>query len=301
MKLFAINLQPPPPPRGYKPGSVVSGTLLVETQEPKNYRQIEVSFKGIGQIEYEHNDTRWKGKEEYVDETVVVWQDDHGLMLSAGVRKFSFSFTIPESCPASIELGKWFRDQYSARIQYLVVGRILTKGLLKQNHTTQEMVVVRGEPSVSATDRAPVKQHSRATKGLLKFASRGTEGLTVELPRSVYRVGEKIPASVLVENVNSARIFDLETALLKVVALKASGHTLKKPPKTVAKITTAVTNGVWSTEIAAVPDDQPTLQSPGGMLSVTYEVRAKLNLGLAQRLEVNFPVIIMKQASRSST
>ena len=294
VKVFAISLRPPPSPRGYPTGSVISGTLLVETQEPKNYRHIEICFTGTGQVGFEDNKTLYKGKEEYIHKTVVLWEDDHGMLLSAGVRKFSFEFTIPETCPPSLDLGRWYRDKYTAKIKYTLVGRIVTKGVLKQNHTTEKVVVVTTEPSVTTADRAPVKQQSRAAKGLLSFASRGSESMTVELPSSVYRVGEKVPLSVVVLNVNSARIFDLEAALVKLVVLKARRYTLRKPPKTVAKATSAVTAGTWGVDIPAVPDDQPTIQTPEGLVSVTYEVRVKLSLRLAQRLEVTFPVMIIK-------
>jgi hypothetical protein len=291
VKQFKIIVEPPRSPRGYLTGTTMSGNLLVETQEPKNYKHIDVSFVGVCLVESNGpSGTARRGKEEYVRKTVTVWQGDDGTVLSAGVRKFPFSFTIPETCPPSLELGSWFKDGYAAKIKYLLVGRIATRGALKQNHTTETKVTVVQELQASRAESKPVRHTTQSQQGLLSSASRRSEVLTAELPRSTFAVGERIPIRVQLENCRRIRTIDTEAVLEKTVTLKTGGTVFKKPSLTVVK---AISAGTWSLEVPAVPRKQVTVQATaGGTLSVTYEVRVKLSLGLAQRLEVRFPVVI---------
>ena len=294
VKQFSIIVDPPPSPRGYPTGSAISGTVLVETHEPKNYRHIEVSFLGVGQVEWNDHasETHRKGKEEYVHETVVVWENDQGTVFSAGVRKFPFKFTIPESCPPSLEMGSWFKDYYVAKIKYLLVGTIATKGALKLNHTTETKVTVVQELCASQTSKKLVRHQTQTPQGLLSFASRRSEVLTAEIPRSVFSVGERIPIRVQLENCRNIRRVDTEAVLEKTVTLQTRGSVFRKPSVTVVKAVSAVSAGTWNLEVPAVPRNQVTIQTPGRGLSVSYEVKVKLSLGLAQRLEVRFPVVI---------
>ena len=286
VKRFSIIVEPPTSPRGYLTGTTLYGSLLLETGEPKNYKHIDVSFVGVGQVEWNDtsSETQRKGKEQYVIKRVVVWQDSDGMVLPAGTRKFPFSFTIPKTCPPSVALGSWNKDGYVAKIKYSLVGRIARRGTRKRDHTTGTKVTVVQELSRGIS--VPVKHMTQSQQ------AKRSEVLTAEIPRTLFCVGERIPIRVQLDNCRRIRTVDTEAVLEKTVTLRTGGIVFRKPSLTVVKAVSAISAGTWSLEVPAVPKNQVTIQTTGGLLSVTYEVKVKLSLGLAQRLEARFPVVI---------
>ena len=300
VKVFEICLEPPTGGKGYSSGCQVTGRVVVEVDEAKNYRQIDISFVGCGKVEWtkgsgEDSET-YKAREEYSHETVTVWdssREGHSGTLPAGHHEFPFTFSIPESCPSSYETERG-SSNLDAWIRYTLTGQISTKGALKANHTTEKRVIVTKEPSLQPANAEPVRQRSQTVKGCLSCVS-GPVDLTVEIPRSGFTVGEKIPLSVSLEN-GSGRSLRVEAALVKNVALKARGHGLKRPPQKVVSVSSnpyrAGSSVSWNPQTLIVPDGHATMETPGRMIKVSYEVRVHVGLRFGQKLEVSISVVI---------
>ena len=304
VKVFEISLEPSSSGKGYLAGSKLTGKLVVETDAEKNYRLIEVSLAGTGKVEWtegggEESETR-RAKEEFLREAVTVWGDDLGEgqsgTLSVGRHEFPFTFSIPELCPSSYETQR-ASSSLDAWIRYVLTGRISTRGALKADHTVEKTITVIKELRLQQTE--PVRQQNQDTEGFLCCVS-GPVALTAELPHSGFTVGDTIPLSISVEN-GSTHNVRVEASLAKRVKLKARSHVLKKPLHIVVKESSSPirsrSSTTWNPQTLIVPDVPTSMESLGGMITISYEVKVQVGLRLGQRLEVSIPVTIGNVAS----
>ena len=300
VKVFNISLEPPTSPNGYLSGSNISGKVVVVNDQAKNYKQIGVSFVGSGKVEWtvgngEESETH-KAKEEYLCESEIVWGgvlgEGQSGTLSAGRHEFPFTFYIPESCPSSYET-----DGGSSRldvwIRYVLTARISTKGALKADHTAEKRITVVQE-FIQQTNSEPIRRENLGSEGCLCCVS-GPVALTAELPYSSFMVGERIPLSISVENTTTHDL-RVEAKLVKRLRLKAQSHEFKRASQSVARECKepfrSRTGTKWNPQMLLVPDGHATLETPGGMIVVSYEVRVHLGLRYGQTLEVSIPVMI---------
>jgi hypothetical protein len=299
VKAFEISVDAPPSPKGHVSGSKVTGRVVVENDEAKSYRQIQISLAGSGKVEWtagsgEESETH-RAREEYLNETATLWEDEgESGSLPAGRHEFPFAFSLPESCPSSYET-EGGSSNLDAWIRYVLTGRISTRGALKADHTLEKRVMVFKEVHLEQASFEPTRRVVQGSEGCLCCVS-GPVTMTVALSRSSFSQGEGIPLSIELENASS-RDLRPEATLVKRARLKARGHTLKPPPQVVmrekcSKSFTARSTSSWSCETPAVPEGHSTMEAPGGMITVSYEVTVHVGLGLGQRLEVCFPVTI---------
>ena len=140
----------------------------------------------------------------------------------------------------------------------------------------------------------PVRLQDQGTVGCLCCAS-GPVALSIELPRSVFTAGKAIPLIADLEN-GTAHGVRVEATLVKRVKLKAHGHVLRKPAQPVVQASSepfrARSTATWNTELPAIPDTHATLETPGGMIAISYELKVHVGLGLGQKLEASTPIII---------
>lgn len=303
VKVFEVCLEPSASLKGYVSGSNITGTLLVVTDEDKNYRRIEISFVGSGKAEWtegsgDESET-YKAKEEYLHETVTVWGDGQqgesleGI-LTAGRHEFPFTFSIPESCPSSYETVRG-SSNLDAWVRYVITGRITTKGALKAGHTVEKRVpVIQGLCLPRATFE-PVRLQNQGSEGCLCCAS-GPVALSIELPHSGFTVGQEISFIADLEN-GSTYNLRIEATLMKKIKLKAHSHVLnKKPCQIVLQARSepfrARSTAAWNTTLPAIPDGHVTMETPGGMITILYELKFQVGLVLGQKLEVSTAIII---------
>lgn len=296
VNLFQINLEPPPSSGAYISGSQLSGRVVVETGEPKSYELIEVSLVGTGKVKWEtgsgEDTERHSAKEEYLNESVALWSDEgQSRMLTTGRHEFPFTLSIPESCPPTYE--KKGSSNSKAWIHYVVKGRIANKSLLKVDHTVEKQITIRRQVRLDHTTAEPVTKENEATDGWFCCVS-GPVVLMVELPYSGFVVGDRIPLSINLEN-GSSRNLRVEACLVNKVQYKAGASRLNES-HTVLKEYSNHFSGrstvTWTPETLTVPDVPVTMETPGGMISSSYEVQVKVSLQLLQTLKVTFPVII---------
>lgn len=308
VKVFDIFLDPPLNRKGFSAGSRLTGRVVVEVDEAKAYRQIEISFVGCGKVEWskgsgEDSETH-RAREEYLCEAVIVWghnlREEEGGTLPAGHHEFPFVFSIPESCPSSYET-KGGSSRLDAWIRYTLTGRISTKGALKADHTTEKRVTVTREQNLGQAHEEPVRLGSQEYEGCLWCVS-GPVDLTVEIPRSGFNVGDKIPLSVSLEN-GSSHSPRVEASLVKKVKLKAQSHLLNKSPqKVVCECSDQCRAGsttTWDPQTLIVPDVHATMETPGGMIKISYEVSVCVGLRFGKRVEVGIPVSIVENSALS--
>ena len=299
VKVFEVIVESPPSPKGYLAGSKLTGRVVVETDAEKNYKLIDVSLVGTGKVEWtegggEESETR-KAKEEFLHETVTVWGDDLGEgqsgTLSAGRHEFPFTFSIPDSCPSSYETQR-ASSNLDAWIRYVLTGRISTRGALKADHTVEKAVTVIKELRPQPTE--PAIQQRQETEGFLCCVS-GPVALTAELPHTEFAVGDRIPLSINVENGTTHNV-RVEANLAKRVKLKARSHVLKKPLHIVVRESSGPfrsrSTATWNPQALIVPDVPTTMESLGGMITISYEVKVQVNLRWGQKLDVSIPVVI---------
>ena len=299
VKVFEVIVEPPPCPKGYLAGSQLTGRAVLETDAEKNYRLIAVSLVGTGKVEWtegggEESETR-KAKEEFLHETVTVWGDDLGEgqsgTLSAGRHEFPFTFSIPDSCPSSYETQR-ASSNLDAWIRYVLTGRISTRGALKADHTVEKAVTVVKELRPQLTE--PARQQRQDTEGFLCCVS-GPVAVTAELPYTGFAVGDRIPLSINVENGTTHNV-RVEASLAKRVKLKARSHVLKKPLHIVVQECSGPfrsrSTATWNPQTLIVPDVPTTMESLGGMITISYEVKVQVGLRLGRNLEVSIPVEI---------
>ena len=302
VKVFEIVLDPPASPSGYLSGSTLSGTVVVETGEPKSYKQIQVAISGTGKVEWTvgggEDSEIHRAREEYVKESVTLWtsssvEGGEDGMFSAGRHEFPFTFSLPASCPSSYETKRV--SSAKAWVRYVVAGRIGTAGALKADHTVEVPVTVRKQVSVNqASFLEPVKRWTQESVGCLCCVSAPVI-MTVELPRSGFALGERIPLTVNLEN-GSSRNIHVMAVLSKKTTYKADGNVLRRPPLGILRERSmqfrARSTGEWTPQALIVPDTQMTMVTPGGMISISYELSVEVGLLLGQRMAITVPLTI---------
>lgn len=290
--LFEINLESPPSPKGYPSGSKVIGTVVVESGEDKNYQLIEVSLEGTGKVSWTtgsgENSHTHTAKQSYLTESVTVWSDEgHGRILTAGHHEFPFAFSIPNTCPSS------YQDKMNAWIRYVVKGRITNKSMLKLDHSVEKQIAVVKEVCLDHTTAEPVRKEKDTTEGCFCCLS-GPIVLTAELPRSGFVVGDRIPLSVFFEN-GSTSSLRIGASLIRKVQYKAGRAKTKRSHTEVQEYSNYFdgrSTATWPPETLIVPDVLTTVKTPEGMISISYEVKVQVSLGVLQTLEVSIPVTI---------
>ena len=303
VKVFEIVLNDPPSPRGFVSGSKLTGKAVVKIDEGKSYRLIEVGLTGSGKIKWteghgEESETH-RATEDYVNQNLTLWGADlEADTLAAGHHEFPFAFSIPESCPPSWEAELGSSSTADAWIRYVLTGRISTRGALKADHTVEQRVRISRVTRLTSTATKPVRREVEGSECCLCCVS-GPIVLAAELPRSGFMAGERIPLDAEVEN-GSSRDLRAEASLVKLVKLKASGNVKRLSTAVVRETSNPFRGGSttnWCPEMEAVPDGHITMETPGGMIMVAYEVRVHLGLRLGQKLEVSFPVHIGNEAT----
>ena len=285
------------PPQGvFFSGSDVSGILVVQVDQPKSYKSIQVTIVGQAHVSWsessgsgEHQTTRrYTSNETYINLRAIVWRKEQvpTQELHAGVHSFPFRFQLPARLPSSFHgsIG-WIR--------YYVEGRIVT-GMLKFDHTVKAPITVVEVVDINASLlQTPLRAEKQKTLCCLICASAPIT-LTVELPRRGFCYGEIIPLKVTLEN-GSSRQLRLRVQLLQVIGYTAEGHH-RRSQKVVASIASGQlerrTTSTWNPEELLVPGNiQSTLRSCG-IISIEYFLKVSAIVPWGLNLTTNIAVTI---------
>ena len=200
VKDFKIVLNAPPQGVFFS-GSDVSGILVVQVNEAKSYRSIQIILVGKAHVSWsDENTCQYTSNETCINLSASVWTKEQVLTqeLHAGVHSFPFRFQLPTRLPSSFHgSAGWIR--------YYVEGRIVT-GMLKFDHTVKAPITVVEVVDINASQfQTPLRAEKQKTLCCLMCASAPIT-LTVELPRHGFCYGEIIPLKVTLENGSSRQL-----------------------------------------------------------------------------------------------
>ena len=204
----------------YYPGTAVTGSLLLEVDKPKSYKQIMVQLSGRSFV-------RWRvftgltsgyniSLEPYFDSVAPLWdsrQSPDGK-LPPGQYNWPFSFVIPPSVPSSFE-GKF------GNIRYMLVGRIVT-GVLKQNHDIMALIPVQQLVKITDPRRLqPVRTEVQKTVGCL-FSTSQSIIMSVAVPKTGFYIRDSFQLHISIQN-GSKRQITVTVCLKEYIVYHARG------------------------------------------------------------------------------
>jgi len=283
-------------------GSEVSGTLVVEVDEPKSYKNIQVAL--VGQAHASWSESSGESSEKYTsNETcinlrAIVWRKEQvpTQELHAGIHNFPFQFQLPARLPSSFQAGT------AAWIRYYVEGRIGT-GMLKFDHTVKAPIAVVEVVDINVSHlQTPLHAEKQKTICCLLCASAPIT-LNVELPRRGFCYGDTLPLKVTLEN-GSSRQLRLRAQLLQVIVYTARGrhsHPNKVVVSNASRQLEPRTTTTWNPEELVVPGRiKPTLRSCG-IISIEYFLRVSAIVPWGLNLIVDMAVTIGNVPLHSTT
>ena len=200
----------------YHPGSTVTGSLLLDIDEPKKYKQILVQFSGKSFVRWGESNGHQTKNCVSINGVAPLWdsrQSPDGK-LPPGQYNWPFCFAIPPSAPSSFEgeLGN---------IRYMLVGRIVN-GALKLNHDVTALIAV--QQLVKITDPCllqPVRKEVQKTGYL--FCTSQPIIMSVVIPKTGFYIGESFQLHVSLENGSNRQVY-LTATLKEYVTYYASGR-----------------------------------------------------------------------------
>ena len=154
MKDFQLHLDSPPGGI-YFTGTTVTGTVLVETDKPKNYKSILVELTGFAEVSWtEQHQTvgthpgdhggvsthSYSSSENYINTFVTVWSERTSSgsdKLPAGTNEFPFSLQL-----VGVNLPSSYTDE-KCKIKYFVNARIVSASFIKKDHICKREIVVK--------------------------------------------------------------------------------------------------------------------------------------------------------------
>ena len=226
VKGFKILLDQPPSGPAYFSGMEVSGTLVVEVDEPKKYNSITICLTGRGHVHWTetsgsgNNQTTvsYTANETHVDLQNVAWSKDQSIdgLLPPGEHHYQFRFLLPQNIPSSFEARGpgWIRYNIEAKID---------RKFPKLNRRIETRLQVVEVVHISADSlRLPFHLEKQKTAGCLCCKSAPIV-TTVEVPRTGYCVGEEIPFQVTVEN-GCSKPVRVTAVLQERIVYTAQGH-----------------------------------------------------------------------------
>ena len=283
--------------QAYYPGASVTGNLLLDVTEPKNYKQISIRFLGTAYVHWTERHTTGSGNhrrtttrsytasEPYVDQALALWSSEQspGGVLAPAQYNWPFSFGIPPNAPSSFEGSVGY-------IRFSLEGRVGT-GLLKFDHVVEVRIPVL--QLVSITDPRllqPQRQETQKTVCCLCCAS-GPVILNVSVPKTGFCIGELFPLHVSIEN-GSSRQVTLSALITQRVIYTARGHR-RFGGKTLISIGSdliephATRN--WDPSVQ-VPPAEIVHESSCHIIQVSYSLTVSAQIPRALNLTTTFPI-----------
>ncbi len=283
-----------PPDGVYSAGSVVSGTLVVEVDEPKSYNAVQVALVGRALVHVRAGEHTSSSKEEYVRMEAVLWSKEQAIdhKLPTGRHSFQFQFQpLPQGIPPSF-LGPG-RIGY---VQYYVEGRI-SAGFLRHDEIARQEITVTQVVDINVPRLLTrVDMESEGTVCCL-FCASAPITMTVHLPRTGFSIGEGIPVRVTLNN-RSSRPITLQAELIASTNYQAQGrrnisqNILCGIQSTTPMVPRAVT--VWDprADLLKVPPVPTSMSTPNGIIQVFYLLRVTAVLPWSANIVVDAQLTI---------
>ena len=267
------------PPQGiFFSGSDLSGELVVQLDEPKTYKQIEVALIGQAYVHWtEHHgptgDQTYTSSERFFNLRTIFEMEEEipTCTLPAGIHKFPFQFHLPVDLPSS------FRRSVG-RIRYYVQGKIIYHAEPKCDEGSCKVkvpITVVEVIDVNSSDlQAPLQKEKQKAICSIMCAS-APMTLQVELPRSGYCLEEKIPLKVILQN-TSRQHLKLRASLIQDVVYTAQGYHQYSQVEVTSVTSDRLqprSTSTWNPEKFIVPAQIETTLRSCGIISIEYVVR----------------------------
>lgn len=300
VKVFRLDLDSQNQ-RVYSARDVVTGVVVVETDKPEHFNAITVTLKGYAEVEWSEtfsssdgNNTTtttyvYHAKEEYVNETAMMWHKEEVDSGALEPGKYAFPFRFPllsEKLPSSFE-GKY------GHIRYQVEAKIST-GTFHFDKKVFVNIRVADRFDINVSALMSPCQYEIDKKVFSLLGSNAPISLTVSLPRTGFYVGEGIPLSASLDN-GSGRTVTLRTTIKSTETFHAEGETrthahdliiFQSPP--VAEHTTFQ----WSpADLIAIPSTTPTI-SNCGIISLDYTLVIEAVIPWARNAVIKIPIVL---------
>ena len=200
------------PNQVYYSGDTITGSLLLDVDEPKRCNKILIQFIGssyvhftlfytTGHGQYQRTESRnYSSNERYVNLTAPLWNSQQSFdgWLAPGQYSWPFTFNIPASAPSSFE-------SQNGDIRYRLVGKIVT-GQLQSDQSVELRVPVRQLVKISDPRLFLAVRKETQTKVCCLCCASGPIVLTVTVPKTGFCLGESFQLHALVENGSNRRL-----------------------------------------------------------------------------------------------
>ena len=290
------------PPNGiYFFGNTVTGSVICEVDEPKNYKQIMVKLEGKAKVHWAQSQGSGKSRrsrqytaqEDYISTRIILWDKERnglGGKFPPGPHRFPFSFPLSgANLPAS------FSGLYG-KIKYTMEARIVKESFLSKDTvamTTLNYVdAVRiDQPEFSQ----PVYGEISKTVCCLLCASSPIV-MTAQMPRTGFCIGQDIlPLEVSVENGSSRTIRCIRVSLEREMLYFADGDRQfeRRQTQLVASQPIRSRNSmVFRPDNVVVPvNTVPSLRN-SGILSLNYYIVIAAVINWSINANIKIPVIL---------
>jgi Arrestin (or S-antigen), N-terminal domain len=228
MSELRIQLERP----GYRPGEDVTGTLELHLDAPRTargirlriygeeYTHVRVSHGQHSVTYYDrqpilHEEIVFAGRERlatFIEGLTDVWDTvlnriEH-MELPAGVRCYPFAFSLPANAPPTY-------DGSAAEVEYRLLGTVDVPIRMDLRRRQDLMVYPRteavGRSSPVSSQYPPVEE--RRSIWEMEIGIHPNVRATLALPRSRFRIGERIEGTLTVEDTGGALIRGVEFTL----------------------------------------------------------------------------------------
>ena len=212
-------------------GAFISGRVVLVTEEAKkNYTYIQVALKVYADVRWTefdsetNHDSSVTSHEEYIHQTVIVWNKENAPNheLSPGFYQFSFDLNLQSS---GRSLPPSFEGTYGC-IRYEIEATIFTASAKKQNKrlsTRVDVAPIVDPNTIPGVSLPKVLQVEKRFCCL--WCASGPITLRACLPRTGYCiVQDAITFEVDIDNGSNRSIRKLVARLLRLVVYTAQGH-----------------------------------------------------------------------------
>lgn len=298
VKVFKIVIDQVAPEHNVHPAGVpLTGAVIVETSKAEDYKEIKVSLKGKGEVEWketrgtgdEREVVKFDAKEKFISKEIVVWKksDSPDGCFPPGEHRLPFQFDIPVGTPSSIKTN-------TGEIRYHLKAKIDQPGLKSDDKVKQSIKIVDVVDANESSLQTPVRKEKTKEVGFLCCAA-GSVNYTLEVPRTGFNVkGDSIQILANVEN-GSSREIVMDARLIQNIKYMADHNQKFHTEKILEEKSTVIpphTSGMdWGTSKLVIPDI-PVTMTQLEIMKITYVLRVCAEIPYALDPTVDIPVTI---------
>ena len=279
-------------------GGTITGNLLLDVAEPKSYQHISVQFSGRSHVHWTESRTEGEGddartvtvhytsNENYVNLVAPLWnsQQSPDGKLPPGEYSWPFSFAIPPGVPSSFE-------GTVGNIRYSIVGQIITRSVLKSNHTVEVRIPVQQLVKISDPRLLqPLRQEVQKRLCCLCCASAPIV-LTATVPKSGFCIRESFQVHVSLENGSNRRV-TVNAAIVQQVTYTAQGGRRWSTKTLVAVQSDAIERQAtrnWDPSIT-IPAADIVHETSCSNIKVNYSLSITVQIPRSPNLSAAFPL-----------